>query len=52
MVKPLSYLSVFVSIHDIGNASFKAKNIQAGSPDVFMSMAKSSANQLKTYGNV
>ena len=43
MFKPLSYSSVFVSIRQpfvlsTDNASFKAKNIRAGSPDLFMSM--------------
>ena len=43
MVKPLSYSSVFVSIRQplvlsTDNASFKAKNMQAGSPDLFISM--------------
>ena len=44
MFKPLSYSSEFVSIRQplvlsTDNASFKAKNIRAGSPDLFMSMA-------------
>ena len=43
MFKPLSYSSEFVSIRQplvlsTDNASFKAKNIRAGSPDLFMSM--------------
>ena len=43
MFKPLSYSSEFVSIRrpllfSTDNASFKAKNIRAGSPDLFMSM--------------
>ena len=43
MFKLLSYSSEFVSIcqplvFSTDNASFKAKNIQAGSPDLFMSM--------------
>ena len=43
MFKPLSYSSEFVSIRELlmlstNNASFKAKNIRAGSPDLFMSM--------------
>ena len=42
MFKPLSYSSVLVSIRQplvlsTDNASFKAKNIRAGSPDLFMS---------------
>ena len=42
--KPLSYSSEFVSIRQplrlsTDNASFQAKNIRAGSPDIFMSMA-------------
>ena len=42
--KPLSYSLEFVSIRQpfllsTDNASFKAKNIRAGSPDLFMSMA-------------
>ena len=46
MFKPLSYSSVFVSIRQpfvlsTDNASFKAKNIRAGSPDLFMSMCRS-----------
>ena len=46
MFKPLSYSSEFVSIRQLlklstDNASFKAKNIRAGSPDLFMSMASS-----------
>ena len=45
MFKPLSYSSSFVSIRQLlmlstDNASFKAKNIRAGSPDIFMSMGK------------
>ena len=44
MFKPLSYSSEFVIIRQLlmlstDNASFKAKNIRAGSPDLFMSMA-------------
>ena len=44
MLKPLSYSSEFVSIRQpfvfsTDNASFKAKNIRAGSPDLFMSMS-------------
>ena len=43
MFKPLSYSSEFVIIRQLlmlstDNASFKAKNIRAGSPDLFMSM--------------
>ena len=43
MFKSLSYSSEFVSIRQpfvfsTDNASFKAKNIRAGSPDLFMSM--------------
>ena len=43
MSKPLSYSSEFVSIRQslvfsTDNASFQAKNIGAGSPDLFMSM--------------
>ena len=43
MFKPLSYSSEFVSIRQslvlsTDNASFKAKNIRTGSPDLFMSM--------------
>ena len=43
MFKPLSYSSEFVSIRQpfvlsTDNASFQAKNIRAGSPDLFMSM--------------
>ena len=43
MFKPLSYSSEFVSIRQpfvlsTDNASFKAKNIRAGSPDLFMAM--------------
>ena len=43
MFKPLSYSSEFVIIRQpfvfsTDNASFKAKNIRAGSPDLFMSM--------------
>ena len=43
MFKRLSYSSEFVSIRQLlilstDNASFQAKNIQAGSPDLFMSM--------------
>ena len=46
MFKPLSYSSEFVSIRhpfvlSTDNASFKAKNIRAGSPDLFMSMGQS-----------
>ena len=46
MFKPLSYSSEFVSIRhpfvlSTDNASFKAKNIRAGSPDLFMSMVGS-----------
>ena len=46
MFKPLSYSSEFVIIRQLlmlstDNASFKAKNIRAGSPDLFMSMVKS-----------
>ena len=45
MFKPLSYSSEFVSIRhpfvlSTDNASFKAKNIRAGSPDLFMSMGQ------------
>ena len=44
MFKSLSYSSEFVSIRQpfvlsTDNASFKAKNIRAGSPDLFMSMS-------------
>ena len=43
MFKPLSYSSEFVSIRQpfvlsTDNARFHAKNIRAGSPDLFMSM--------------
>ena len=43
MFKPLSYSSEFVNIRQplvllTDNASFKTKNIQAGSPDLFMSI--------------
>ena len=43
MFKPLSYSSEFVSIRQpfvlsTDNANFQAKNIRAGSPDLFMSM--------------
>ena len=43
MFKTLSYSSEFVSIRQLfvlstDNASFKAKSIRAGSPDLFMSM--------------
>ena len=46
MFKPLSYSSEFVSIRQslvllTDNASFKAKNIRAGSPDLSMSMVHS-----------
>ena len=46
MFKPLSYSSEFVSIRQpfvlsTDNASFQAKNIRAGSPDLFMSMKNS-----------
>ena len=49
MFKPLSYSSVFVSIRQpfvlsTDNASFKAKNIRAGSPDLFMSMVTECGN--------
>ena len=45
MFKPLSYLSEFVSIRQpfvlsTDNACFKAKNLRAGSPDLFMSMVE------------
>ena len=45
MFKPLSYSSEFVSIRQpfvlsTDNANFQAKNIRAGSPDLFMSMVK------------
>ena len=43
MFKPLSYSPEFVSTRQLlilttDNASFQAKNIRAGSPDLFMSM--------------
>ena len=46
MFKPLSYSSEFVSIRQpfvlsTDNANFQAKNIRAGSPDLFMSMERS-----------
>ena len=46
MAKPHSYSSEFVSIRQsfllsTDNASFQAKNIRAGSPDLFMSMVRS-----------
>ena len=45
MFKPLSYSSEVVSIRQplallTDNESLKAKNIRAGSPDIFMSMGK------------
>ena len=45
MFKPLSYSSEFVSIRQpelfsADNASFQAKNIRAGSPNIFMSMVR------------
>ena len=53
MFKPLSYSSEFVSIRQpfvlsTDNASFQAKNIRAGSPDLFMSMGEGVKNTLIT----
>ena len=52
MFKPLSYSSEFVSIRQpfvlsTDNANFQAKNIRAGSPDLFMSMLSSIAFKFK-----
>ena len=52
MFKPLSYSSEFVSIRlplvlSTDNASFKAKNIRAGSPDLFMSMTLGLRNEVE-----
>ena len=49
MFKSLSYSSEFISIRQpfvlsTDNASFKAKNIRAGSPDLFMSMTYTRVN--------
>ena len=54
MFKPLSYSSEFVSIRQsfvlsTDNASFEAKNIRAGSPDLFMSMPKTYIRRFTVY---
>ena len=57
MFKPLSYSSEFVCIRQpfvpsTDNASFKAKNIRAGSPDLFMSMHPTGLLYSPDFGEV